>query len=649
MNLNKHPLILMVLVILCFSAPAVSVNGQSLTVPAITLEGQNTQPFQSLFSNRTTLDGSELSSEYELGGACAVVEGVSTYHFIDHDFIPSNQITALCEDKNGNIFIGTKDAGVIKLSVVTAGRAVFNKFPIENPKKHGQIAIHDMAYNNREKRIYVATTGGLFNIVDDENFSNAACRAVEVFGDRTITALAFSRGGDLWAGTSEGLFDKKGVKYGESDGLPGERIRSLLFDSNDNLWVGTENGLAVRRSDTFRSIDFGDDEKYWINDLILTKPLELMIPIEKYELIVNAFFAGIKINKAIEETSPGDLDARMQAMLDVAKPGSATVMIATSNGMFQIAMNDHKAQRIENGWMHCASFKDSGLMYSYNNSAELINLSPTTRDLARFDIGRRFRGRMLGRMFREVRREAAAQLLDEKTIDSLHGRPEETILPELEARLQSLRATSMLIDSNNLFWLALDGAGLFMADAKMNTGDFFVSPLGRYTEKDADTLSDQSKYRYYLTSLFASPSFDSDDMLQGRALYDAAYYKTFEFAPLKTWFNKCSHLGDDDWNRVASYVGRTLQLKPIFEFIAILGSDPVIFIPGIGKGDIPDLDRATGEGDLVAESEEFIKAHETYQLPLISPDPPYNEETYPANHPDSRLNARELPVESTFD
>jgi hypothetical protein len=252
-------------------------------------------------------------------------------------------------------------------------------------------------------------------------------------------------------------------------------------------------------------------------------------------------------------------------------------------------------------------------------------------------------------MFREVHREAPAQLLDEETIAELYGRPDENILPELEARLQNLRATSMLIDSNNFFWLGLDGAGLFMADARMNTGDFFVKALGPYTEKDNDAVSDLTKYRYYMNSPFATIDFDREDLLQGRTHYNGAFKKKFNFLPLKTWANKCSTLQDEDWNRIASYIGRTLPIKPILEFIAVLASDPVIFIPGICNSDIPDLARKSNEEGFVAEDDEFIKAHETFVLPTITIGDDVIE-TYPANHPLSRLNEaqRELPVESTF-
>lgn len=628
-----------------------AISFAGLFILLMTLPSLASQPFASLFSERFTLEGERLQEGYNPIVSCEIIEGVPTFHLINNDLLPSNHITALCEDSKGTVFIGTRDIGVVKFSEIVDKRAIFNSFPIDNPKKHGQIAVHSMIYDNRDQRLYVATTGGLFYIIDSDNFSTASCRAVEALGDRTITSVALSKSGDLWAGTSEGLFNEKGEHYTEADGLPCDRIVTLLFDQSDNLWVGTETGLAVRRGDIFRTVDFRDQEKAWITDLALTKPLELMLPLEKYELIVRAFFTGLEHNPAYNDTDKFDLDARMQSMLDVARVGSYSLLIATANGLYQTNTSSHQAEKAKEDWMHCCEFKETGLMYTVNNSAEIINVSPTTRDLARFDINRRFRRRMLGRMLSEVRKDTESAILDEATIADLHGKDEDVIMPELRSRLQALRPTCLLIDKNNLFWLGLDGAGLFVANAKMNTGDFFVKALGAYSDDNGMQVEDESKRRYYLVSETQNVPLESEDMLQGRKSYYGGYWKKFGCFPLRTWVNCCSSLRDDDWNRIASYIGRVIKPKAIFEFIGTLASDPYIFIPAISNGDIPDLARPIGNGGLIDQDEEFIKAHETFMLPIVTQDENNVFETYPENHPETRLNEneRELPVEATFD
>lgn len=594
-------------------------------------------PFESLFSIRPTLDRELLDKEYDPKASCEVIEGMSTFHFIDSDLIPSNKITALCEDQNGNLFIGTRDAGVIKFTVIGDKRDVFNKFPVEDTKRHGQIAIHELVYNNHEKRLYVATTGGLFYIVDDDDFSSATCQLVEVSSGKNITAMAISNSGDIWAGTSEGLFNSRGEHYTTTDGLPSDRIITLLFDHCDNLCVGTETGFAIRRGGNFHTIDFSGRENLWVTDLALTAPLKIMIPIEKYELIVKAFFTGIRRNQTYNENDRGDIDAMEQTLLDVARPGSYSLLIATTEGLYQVDPGSDKAYEVQDGWMHCVEFNENGFMYAFNNNAQILNLSPTTRDLARFDINCRFRSRMIGRMLLEVRKEARATLLDEATIEELHGRDEDGIMPELESRLQGLKATSMLIDRNNLFWLGFDGAGLLVVDARMNTGNFFFKGIGPYVNQDGIPVEGETKYRYYLVSEKANVQLESEDMLQGQASHLSAWWDAFEFFPLKTWINRCSSLRDDDWNRIAGYIGRTVPPKAIFEFIAVLASDPFIFIPCIYKGDIPDL---AGSGDgtgRIDDNEEIIKAHEIYVLPKLLIDPLNVIETYPENHPESRV------------
>lgn len=87
-------------------------------------------PFAALFSDRVTLDGTPLNGAYDPKMSTEIIEGMGTCHFIDNDVIPSNKITALCEDKDGNIFIGTKDAGVIRFSAISSRRDVFNSFRV---------------------------------------------------------------------------------------------------------------------------------------------------------------------------------------------------------------------------------------------------------------------------------------------------------------------------------------------------------------------------------------------------------------------------------------------------------------------------------------------------------------------------------------
>jgi|GEM_PF-385321 len=77
----------------------------------------------------------------------------------------------------------------------------------------------------------------------------------------TVTAVAQTRDGWLWIGTTNGLARFDGLRFttfGESHGLPSLSVTCLLEDSRGTLWAGTEGGgLARWEAGRFRSIETG--------------------------------------------------------------------------------------------------------------------------------------------------------------------------------------------------------------------------------------------------------------------------------------------------------------------------------------------------------------------------------------------------------
>ena len=74
----------------------------------------------------------------------------------------------------------------------------------------------------------------------------------EVAGNRRVWAFAEAPDGAVWAATEHGLLlrSPEGAsfkRYGEADGLPSTRLRSLALDRQGWLWIATSGGgLAVR-------------------------------------------------------------------------------------------------------------------------------------------------------------------------------------------------------------------------------------------------------------------------------------------------------------------------------------------------------------------------------------------------------------------
>ncbi len=72
-----------------------------------------------------------------------------------------------------------------------------------------------------------------------------------------VRALLEDRNGNLWVGTSQGLYRKKGnqlKRFGEADGLPRDFILSIHESKTGKIWVGTANGLGFINGEKAGSI-----------------------------------------------------------------------------------------------------------------------------------------------------------------------------------------------------------------------------------------------------------------------------------------------------------------------------------------------------------------------------------------------------------
>ncbi len=71
---------------------------------------------------------------------------------------------------------------------------------------------------------------------------------------RYVYSMAFGPGGDLWVGTSDGLFQYDGYEWNAftvEDGLPSDFIRCVTWTKAGVLWVGTDKGVAILDGNRF--------------------------------------------------------------------------------------------------------------------------------------------------------------------------------------------------------------------------------------------------------------------------------------------------------------------------------------------------------------------------------------------------------------
>lgn len=140
--------------------------------------------------------------------------------------------------------------------------------------------------------------------------------------------------GDIWAGTSSGLYRKRGDElrhyhYGNSH-VPDGNVYTVFFDSKGRGWVGTATGLAIidPRDETIRTDMFPADFFYKedIRSIYETADGKLYFLPDKGL----PYFADLEL-KTFGHIGEGVLDGR--DMKSVVSDSTGALWLATNNGM----------------------------------------------------------------------------------------------------------------------------------------------------------------------------------------------------------------------------------------------------------------------------------------------------------------------------
>lgn len=160
-----------------------------------------------------------------------------TFHtFSSRDGLSGEQISGLCRDSGGSLWIGTAnnylnrlDSGTFTLFDTSKGlTGKFITAVVED--SHGFLWVGTLI-NGLHRYQY-----GKFTKVDIPGLTPR----------HSLHVLHEDRDGFLWVGTNMGLFRVKDGDvriYTTRDGLSDNRVNAVLQDSDGNLWVGTVNGL----------------------------------------------------------------------------------------------------------------------------------------------------------------------------------------------------------------------------------------------------------------------------------------------------------------------------------------------------------------------------------------------------------------------
>ena len=180
----------------------------------------------------------------------------------DPNSLSYNDITALYEDKVGNLWIGTFNSG-LNLFIPERKKIVRINYEREDINSLSNDNINSIV-EDKQGNIWVGTDNGLNQIVKSESTDSSfriirGVRKVDnnvLLENVKVLALYVDSEGALWVGTNEGLikiFRGQGksnytlLEYkNESENrnsLSNNVVRSIWEDSYGDLWVGTDYGL----------------------------------------------------------------------------------------------------------------------------------------------------------------------------------------------------------------------------------------------------------------------------------------------------------------------------------------------------------------------------------------------------------------------
>ena len=172
------------------------------------------------------------------------------------DDVPAHLVTALAEDADGFLWIGTQ-GGLVRFD--GSGFRVLASTAEENSLGGSYVRCLLPA---RDGRLWVGTFGGGLSLYDPaaetfRRFRHDPADPGSLGSDR-VEGLAEDGDGFVWAATAEGLerIDPRSgtiehFRHDPADAgsLADDRVRSVLVDRAGVLWVGGRDGLQRRRAD----------------------------------------------------------------------------------------------------------------------------------------------------------------------------------------------------------------------------------------------------------------------------------------------------------------------------------------------------------------------------------------------------------------
>lgn len=173
----------------------------------------------------------------------------------DSTSLSSNNVITICEDKNGNLWIGTWGGGI---SVYNKKSGIFNRIPqVKDPLDSTGIFSEfiSVLYTDTNGRVWIGTADKGLVMADPDRltFTHYMHDAGDItsLSHNVVSAIVEDDKGKLWIGTGGGglnYFDPETEEFlriqhrrNEETRLSDNNVLAMCYDSRNRLWVATND------------------------------------------------------------------------------------------------------------------------------------------------------------------------------------------------------------------------------------------------------------------------------------------------------------------------------------------------------------------------------------------------------------------------
>ncbi len=247
---------------------------------------------------------------------------VSSIQLTERNGLLSNNLYRLCEDQEGNIWIGYDMKGISKISSL-----MFHNYG----RQEGLDADAFLCISQINGVLICSTERGLYQ------FNNSRFERI----DPTIRwygCILSLRKDITLLGASPGLYQLEGNSIIKLIGLKEKIIRTLMKDHNNKIWIGTHEGiLSLKGENIFLQEDFDVSGKS-IRKLLEVDKKDLYIGTDKGLYVVEN--GTIPLGKKKVIPPPTDNPWLSENIKDMIIDADSCIIVATQKGLVVVDKNN---------------------------------------------------------------------------------------------------------------------------------------------------------------------------------------------------------------------------------------------------------------------------------------------------------------------